>query len=276
MRFAINTPNFGVYSDPLLMSELAHDAEEAGWDGFFLWDHIGAGWTEPISDPWVMLAAMGMSTRRIKLGPIVTPLPRRRPWKLAREAVTLDHLTGGRVVLGAGIGSDLGKEFSCFNESTDDRLHAEMLDEGLEVLVKLWSGEKFSYAGKHYRLEDALFLPTPVQQPRIPVWVAGLWPNKRPFRRAALWDGVCPIGRDGAMTPDDFKDMISYVREHRTSDAPFEVMHGSKTPGKDPAEDAALVAPYAEAGVTWWSEGFDWTNPLPAVRERIRKGPPRI
>ena len=126
MHFAINTPNFDLYSDARLLAELAHEAEEAGWDGFFVWDHIGAGpeWPAPIADPWVALVAMAMTTRRIKIGPIVTPLPRRRPWKVAREAVTLDHLSQGRLILGVGIGSDQGREFSCFGEATDDKLHA--------------------------------------------------------------------------------------------------------------------------------------------------------
>src|SRR5437764_1478841 len=137
MQFAIDTPNFGDFHDARLLAELAHDAEAAGWDGFFLWDHIGAAWPPPIGDPWVQMAAMAMTTERIKLGPLVTPLPRRRPWKLAREAVTLDHLCGGRLILGVGIGSDSGQEFSAYGESPDNKLHAAMLDEGLEVLMGL-------------------------------------------------------------------------------------------------------------------------------------------
>lgn len=118
MFFAIDTPNFGDYSEPRLLAELAKEAEDAGWDGFFLWDHIGADWPLPVADPWIALAAMAMTTRRIKLGPLVTPLPRRRPWKLARETATLDHLSHGRLILGVGIGSDRAHEYSCFAETT--------------------------------------------------------------------------------------------------------------------------------------------------------------
>ncbi len=276
MRFAINTPNFGDFANPHLVAELAHEAEDSGWDGYFLWDHIGADWPDAVADPWIELAAMALSTSRILIGPIVTPMPRRRPQKLARETVTLDHLSNGRLVLGVGIGSDSGREYSCYSELPDDKLHGEMLDEGLEVLTRMWSGEKFSYEGQHYSITNAHFLPRPRQQPRIPIWVAGVWPNKKPFRRAAQWDGVCPMGRDGVMTPDDFRDMLAYIEEYRTSDAPFDVVRGARTPGKDAGEDAAIVAPYAEAGVTWWSEGFDWNDTLEAVRARIHTGPPQL
>ena len=134
MHFAIDTPNFGDYADLSLLAQLALEAEDAGWDGFFLWDHIGAGWPFPVGDPWVQLAAMAMTTERIKLGTTVTPLPRRRPWQLAREVVTLDHLSRGRVTLSVGIGSNSAQEYSCFGESPDDRVHAAMLDEGLTIL----------------------------------------------------------------------------------------------------------------------------------------------
>jgi len=274
MRFAINTPNFDVYSDPRLVGELAREAEAAGWDGYFLWDHIGADWPSAIADPWIQLAVMATNTERIKLGALVTPIPRRRPPKLARETVTLDHLSAGRLVFGAGIGSDSGREYSCYGESTDDKLHGEMLDEGLEVLMGLWSGEDFSYTGKHYQINQARFLPRPLQQPRIPVWVAGVWPNKKPFRRAAQWDGICPLGRDGAMTPDDFRDMLAYIHQHRTLDTPLDVVRGGRAYEKSPEEAAEMLAAYEAAGVTWWMEGFDWNNNLDDVREIIKRGPP--
>lgn len=275
MRFALNTPNFGIYFDPRLLAELAHDAEAAGWDGFFLWDHIGAAWEVPIADPWIQMAAMAMTTERIKLGALVTPLPRRRPWKFARETVTLDHLSRGRLVVGVGIGSDSGLEYSTFGESPGDRLHGAMLDEGLEVLTRLWSGETFDYTGAHYRLTQARFLPVPVQQPRPPIWVAAIWPHKRPFRRAAQWDGVCPIGPDGAdPTPDEIRAMVAYVHEHRTAATPFDVALGGRAYTWPAAERAARLRAYAEAGVTWWQEGFDWTNTLDEVRAVIRQGPP--
>jgi alkanesulfonate monooxygenase SsuD/methylene tetrahydromethanopterin reductase-like flavin-dependent oxidoreductase (luciferase family) len=274
MRFALNTPNFGIYFDPRLMAELAHEAEAAGWDGFFLWDHIGGAWEVPVADPWVQLAAMAMTTERIRLGTLVTPLPRRRPWKVARETVTLDHLSRGRLIVGVGIGSDSGLEYSTFGESPDDKLHGAMLDEGLAVLTRLWSGEPFSYEGAHYHLTNARFLPPPVQQPRPPIWVAAIWPHQRPLRRAAQWDGVCPIGANGEATPDEIRAMLAYIHEHRTATTPFDMVFGGRAYALPPTERAARLREYADAGVTWWEEGFDWTNTLDEVRAVIRQGPP--
>lgn len=276
MKFAINTPNFGAYSDVRQMAELAREAEEAGWDGFFIWDHIGSGphWPDAFADPWITLAAMALATRRITLGPIVTPLPRRRPWKVAREAVTLDHLSNGRLVLGVGIGTDREREYSCFGEEADPKVHGERLDEALEVLTRLWSGETFSYTGAHYQLTDACFQPKPVQQPRIPIWVAGIWPHKKPFRRAAQWDGVCPIGGSRQLMPEDYQELSAYVQSQRASSQPFEILSDGHTTGTDRARDAATVRPFAEAGATWWQEAFDWNYSLEQVRARVRLGPP--
>src|SRR5215218_8071647 len=205
MKYAIHAPNFATYSDPRALAELAHEAEDAGWDGFFLWDHVfwKVPQPEPVADTWTVLAAMAALTTRIMLGPLITPLPRRRPWTVARQAVTLDHLSGGRVVLGVGIGGDWFGDYSTFGEPAGDREHGEMLDEALAVITGLWTGEAFSYSGRHYTVKEAHFVPRPVQQPRIPIWVAGVWPNKKPFRRAALWDGVAAEARDdvGYLTP---------------------------------------------------------------------------
>jgi alkanesulfonate monooxygenase SsuD/methylene tetrahydromethanopterin reductase-like flavin-dependent oxidoreductase (luciferase family) len=275
VRFAINTPNFGDFSDVRVLADLAREAEEAGWDGFFIWDHIGSDWDAPIADPWVALTAMALATRRMTLGPLVTPLPRRRPWKLAREAVTVDRLSEGRLVLGVGIGSDFGREYSCYGESPDNKLHAAMLDESLDVLMGLWSGEEFSYSGEHYQVDHARFLPKPAQQPRIPIWVAGVWPRKAPFRRAARWDGVCPIRvNDEPVTPEDIRDMLGYMREFREGDQPLEVVCAGYVGNLSPSEASEKLAAYAEAGVTWWQEGFLPGDPAEAVRERIRQGPP--
>jgi alkanesulfonate monooxygenase SsuD/methylene tetrahydromethanopterin reductase-like flavin-dependent oxidoreductase (luciferase family) len=276
MRFAVDTPNFGDFSDVRVVADLAREAENAGWDGFFLWDHIGASWGVPIADPWIELAAMAMVTRRIKLGPLVTPLPRRRPAKLAREAVTLDHLSDGRLILGVGIGSDSGAEFSTFGESPDDTLHAAMLDEGLDVLMGLWSGEPFSYAGTHYTIRDAKFEPRPVQQPRIPIWVAGVWPHKKPFRRAARWDGVCPLHTAGQPTPAHIRELVAYMHAQRGDDTPFDVVVGGKSFEQAPDQRAQTLRAYAEAGATWWLESFDWNNPVDQARAVIRQGPPRL
>lgn len=284
MRFAVDVPNFSRpdekgFGDPHLTAELAHEAEESGWDAFFLWDHIGADWPVPISDPWIVLAAIAMRTSTIKIGPMVTPLPRRRPWKVARETVTLDHLSNGRLILGVGIGG--GDEYRSFNEPGDDRAHGTMLDEGLDILKGLWSGEPFSYTGTHYQLHNIHFLPKPVQ-PRIPIWVAGIWPNKKPMERAAAYDGVFPLGKGVSlreqMTPEQMRDAITYVQSQRSqkSDDAYDIAHGGITSG-DADADRALVQSYADVGVTWWVEHFNNDRgTFKEQRARIRQGPPRL
>ncbi|MBA2680889.1 MAG: LLM class flavin-dependent oxidoreductase [Ktedonobacteraceae bacterium] len=283
MHFALHMPPFGDYSNPHLISELAHEIEESGWDGFFVWDVImsGIGGNQPVADPWLILAVIATNTKRIKLGTIVTPLPRRRLQKLARETVTLDHLSNGRLIMGAGSGGDWWREYSAFGEATDRKRHGEMLDEGLEILTNLWSGELFSYKGKHYQADDVQFLPKPVQQPRIPIWMGGIWPRKKPFQRAARWDGIAPGMKDHAPTPDDYREMLTFIKAFRTSTTPFDVVHGIdtehrvETTGEDAARDRALVAPYAEAGVTWWLEDISpMRGSLEVMRRRIHEGPP--
>jgi alkanesulfonate monooxygenase SsuD/methylene tetrahydromethanopterin reductase-like flavin-dependent oxidoreductase (luciferase family) len=281
MQFAIDLPPFGPFSDPNLVADLAQEAEEAGWNGFFLWDHINyklEDSAEPlaVADPWIHLAVMASRTTAIKLGPMVTPLARRRPWKVARETVTLDHLSGGRVVLGIGLGGDGDGEYSDFGELTDPRVHGAMLDEALAVLIRLWSGEEASYQGEHYQLAPVRFLPTPVQTPRIPIWVAGIWPHQKPFQRAARFEGVYPQQRGGALTPEDYRQILAFIQPLRTQNAPFEVLTRGRSSGTDFAADAALVAGYAQAGVTWWLEQFRPHNTVEQVRLRIHQGPPRL
>jgi alkanesulfonate monooxygenase SsuD/methylene tetrahydromethanopterin reductase-like flavin-dependent oxidoreductase (luciferase family) len=276
MNYGLHTPNFGTFGDPRTLATLARDAEEAGWDGFFIWDQLI--WTQPVNqvlaDPEIALAAMATTTSRIKLGTLVTPLARRRPWKLARELVSLDHLSGGRMVLGVGLGEDDFREYSAFGEPADYVTHAEKLDEGLAVLAGLWSGEAFSYEGKHYRVTNVQFLPTPLQQPRIPVWVGGGWPRKRPFRRAANWDGIVPQGIYGALTPGNIREIKSYIKEYRTADAPFDIVYIGTLPG-DRSQAEETVSEYQDAGVTWWLENLEplFSSPVEQVRERLRRGP---
>jgi alkanesulfonate monooxygenase SsuD/methylene tetrahydromethanopterin reductase-like flavin-dependent oxidoreductase (luciferase family) len=180
-------------------------------------------------------------------------------------------------VQGVGIGGDWFGDYSGFGEPPDDRTHAEMLDEGLTILDGLWRGAPFSYAGRHYQIKDVTILPPPVQQPRIPIWVAGNWPNKAPFRRAARWDGVFPLARDGELTPADFRDLLAYMAPYRTSGAPFDVVYRGNTAGVSAAADRAIIAPYAEAGVTWWLESCPpEAGSLAAARTRIAHGPPRL
>ncbi|MEO8284993.1 MAG: LLM class flavin-dependent oxidoreductase [Chloroflexota bacterium] len=279
MKYAIHAPNFSTYSDPRALSDLAREAEDAGWDGFFLWDHYF--WKrpepQPVADTWTLLTAIAARTEKITIGPLITPLPRRRPWTVARQAATLDHFSGGRLVLGVGIGGDWFGDYSAFGETMGDKEHGEMLDEALAIISGLWSGKEFSFEGKHYQVKDALFIPKPLQQPRIPIWVAGNWPNKKPFRRAAMWDGVAAEARSdlGTLAPQHFRDIAVYVKENRSGARPFEMTHIGRTPGNNPEAAVDIVSPYADAGVTWWLERIgDQQDTLEEMRSRVQEGPP--
>jgi probable F420-dependent oxidoreductase len=254
VRFAISIPNFGAFGDPHLVRDLAREVEDAGWDGFFLWDHIN--WSSaPMLDPWVALAGVATATTRIRIGTMVTPLPRRRPWVVARQAATLDHLSGGRVILGVGLGYPADTEYEAFGEDADDKVRAEKLDESLAIIDGLWSGEEFSYSGKHFRVTGAKFAPRPVQQPRIPIWVAGMLPNRAPFRRAARWDGAFPIRDMQFIGVDDARGVSELIAAHRGERAgPFDIVIGGPLP-KDRGERRDKVAAFAAAGATWWIEG---------------------
>jgi alkanesulfonate monooxygenase SsuD/methylene tetrahydromethanopterin reductase-like flavin-dependent oxidoreductase (luciferase family) len=248
-RRAIFLAPFEELSDPRLVADLAAAAERRGWDGFFVWDHIRySAPTSAVADPWVVLSAIACATERVRIGPLVTPLSRRRVHKLARETVTLDRLSGGRLVLGVGLGSDNHGELAPFGEVDDPRERARLLDAGLERLAGYWAGE---------------FVPPPVQSPRIPVWVAGRWPNRRPVRRAARWDGLFPIDLPG---PDALAELAAEAREQRGPGAgPFDVV-ATNPPGADPA-------PWAAAGATWCLTGFGQTPGEAEVREAIEAGP---
>ena len=287
MKYGLYLPNFGAFGDARLLAELAQEAEHAGWDGFFIWDHIARPIVTPMVDAWVALSAIAMSTRAIRIGALVTPLPRRRPWKVARETVSIDRLSNGRLVLGVGIGSSGGQEveWDNFGEEVDLKTRGAMLDEGLEVIRGLWSGKPFAFDGQHYQVKQSQFIPTPLQTPRIPVWVAGNWPNHAPFRRAARWDGMIPQTQSkGVDELALLKQAIQYTRDYRKDAGPLDVVYSAApTPGDDPAKAAERIAPFAEAGVTWWLEqiypghfGSGWQEdwPLEAMRERILQGPP--
>jgi alkanesulfonate monooxygenase SsuD/methylene tetrahydromethanopterin reductase-like flavin-dependent oxidoreductase (luciferase family) len=285
MRFALNLPNFGEYADPAIFVRLAREAEASGWDGLFVWDHIlvDPEFGEPIADPWILLAAAATVTDRIRLGPMVTPLPRRRPWVVARQAATLDHLSGGRLTLGVGLGFPPDAEFEAFGEDGDARVRAARLDEGLAILAGLWTGEPFEHDGTVHHLARMRFLPAPVQQPRIPIWVAGYWPARAPFRRAARWDGAFPASHvteeTGLPMPlDELEAILGFIREERGAVGldGFDVMIAGGTPA-DPDGAGRILEPYAAAGVTWWSEGLNgWRGSLEEMRDRLAAGPPRL
>jgi alkanesulfonate monooxygenase SsuD/methylene tetrahydromethanopterin reductase-like flavin-dependent oxidoreductase (luciferase family) len=276
VRCAVGLPNVGDYGDPSLLAELAQRAEAAGWDGVFIWDHVvyrEPGW--PAADPWVTAGAIAASTARVRLGVLVTPLARRRPWKVARETASLDVLSGGRIVVGAGLGSQGPAEFAAFGDEADPRVRAERLDEGLDILTGLWSGEPFSYEGRHHRVERTIFLPRPVQRPRPPVWIAGQWPRRPAFRRAARYDGMFPVfegvGNAEMPPPERLAEAVRYTQEHRDTDAPFDVALEGQSEGPDPDR----VAAYEAVGLTWWIEKLGWfRGPVDAMRERIERGPP--
>jgi len=271
MKYAINIINFGDCGDAATLAELAQTAESVGWDGFFVWDHIAwDGRIMPMVDPWVALTAIATSTDRIRIGLMVTPLPRRRPWKFARETVSLDRLSSGRMIVGVGIGDALA-EFNNLGEEADLKTRGTMLDEGLQVVNGLWSGKPFSFVGGHYSVKDAHFLPATLQQPRIPIWVGGKWPNRAPFRRAAQWDGVFPIlsGTDPESYPTQIREMMRFVLDHRESDDPFDVTVQGTTPGNDLIRAVEVAAEYAEAGVTWWQEAINERRP-DQMSERVK------
>jgi alkanesulfonate monooxygenase SsuD/methylene tetrahydromethanopterin reductase-like flavin-dependent oxidoreductase (luciferase family) len=277
MRFSVYVPNFATFGSVSMLVTLAQAAEAAGWDGFFLWDHLlpdADSAHGPVADPWIALTAIAGATSRLRFGALITPFPRRRPWKLARETVTLDHYSGGRLVVGAGIGGDWWREYSAVGESSDAQTHGEMLDEELDILTELWTGTPVTYHGTHYTLDNARFLPPPLQVPRIPIWVGGVWPGTRPFRRAARWDGIIPTGRNGTPGPDDIRQMRAYIDHYRRATTPFDVVFQGRANDLAAAERSAHVAEYAAAGVTWWLEQV-WPNvALTEVRALIDHGPP--
>ena len=285
MQYGVTLPNVGV--DARMLADLAHDAEVAGWDGVFMWDSVHSETSglkgRTVCDPWVALTAIAMCTERVRIGPMITPPTRRRPWKLARETVSIDQLSHGRFVLPVGLGWIGDGAFSKVGEELDRKKRAQMLDESLDILNGLWSGQPFSYDGEHYHLQEMTFLPTPVQSPRIPIWVVGAWPRKKSMQRVLRYDGVIPakMNDDGSfaeMTPADIQEMRTYINEHRIETTPFDIVMEGETPGEDHGKAASIVQPFLEAGVTWWLEAV-WGTPetqggVEGMRKRIKQGSP--
>jgi hypothetical protein len=282
MQYGFVFPNGDVHS----IAEMAAEAEEAGWDGVFIPDCIyidsESDHKMPGFDPWIVLAAMAMRTKRVRIGTMLTAPSRRRPWKLARETATLDQLSNGRLVLPVGLGALDDAGFTRVGEVIDRKTRAQMLDESLEILAGLWSGQTFSFKGEHYSVQNLTFLPPPVQSPRIPIWVVGAWPRMKSMRRVLRWDGLLPnmLNADGSIaeiTPADLRDMKRFIDEQRTETTPFDIIWEGRTPGEDREKAAAIVRPWAEEGATWWMEAM-WTAPNGPddVRKRVRQGPPHI
>ena len=282
MKYGFIIPRGDVHTIP----ELAEKVEAAGWDAVFIPDCISIETEQyPATewyDPWVLLAVIAVRTRRVRFGTMLTPLSRRRPWKIARETVTLDHLSNGRLILPIGLGAagdDAG--FYKVGEAMDRKTRAKLLDESLEIITGLWSGQQFSYEGEHYHVRGMTLLPPPVQSPRIPIWVVGAWPRAKSMQRVLRYDGLLPnkLDQDGRLaeiTPDDIRAMKTYIEEHRASDTPFDIVWEGRTPGEDRERGAAIVRKWEEAGATWWLEAM-WESDVTMddVRERIEQGPPR-
>ncbi len=253
----------------------AQTAEQAGWDGFFIADLIWG------LDAWSLLAAIAVQTHRIRLGTMLTPMPWIKPWKLASETVTLDHLSGGRTILAVGLGAnDTGA--GNYGLETDRKLKAELLDEGLEIITRLWQGQSIQYSGKHYTLTPTTFPPPPppVQQPRIPVWVVGVWPRMKSIARVFKYDGILPMklssdGKIGQAEPADVQALNDYAKQHRSSVTPFDIIVEGHTSGEDKRAGSATLQPWAESGATWWIESR-WGQGEAAVLARLRQGPPQL
>jgi alkanesulfonate monooxygenase SsuD/methylene tetrahydromethanopterin reductase-like flavin-dependent oxidoreductase (luciferase family) len=264
--------------DPRAMAQLAAEAEASGWDGVFYYDAIAIGDMD-MYDPWVVLAAMAGRTERVRLGLVVTPPSRRRPWKLARETMTVDRLSGGRLVLPVGLGALDDAGFGNVGEVTDTPTRAQLLDETLAILDGLWSGRPFGFEGRHYRFAPMTFRPTPVQQPRIPIWVVGSWPRERSVARALRWDGIVAQASGAELAPEHVAALVERVDAERGDDrvtGRFDVVVNGRTPGDDPEAAAAIVRPFAAAGATWWIDA-DWESAtVESARRRVEAGPPRV
>ncbi|MHA2212987.1 MAG: LLM class flavin-dependent oxidoreductase [Candidatus Thorarchaeota archaeon] len=272
MQYGIYISNYVLNGDPRNFVKLAKEAEECNWDGFFMWDHINpeTGFKKGVADPWIALSGIAAVTERIRIGTTVTPLPRRRPQKVARETASLDVLSNGRLILGVGLGGPTDAEFEC--EDTSTRIRAEKLDESLDIITSLWSGEPYSFQGKHYKFDEVTFKPRPIQKPRIPIWCAGSWPLKKPFERAVKYDGVFPLGHSGDLELSDYEDIGKFVAKHRTRKDPFDIVCMGVSTG-DPKKDSWIDV-CAEYGSTWYVEVI-WKGKMEDAVNVVQRGPPR-
>jgi alkanesulfonate monooxygenase SsuD/methylene tetrahydromethanopterin reductase-like flavin-dependent oxidoreductase (luciferase family) len=271
VRHGLYVAPFGELADVRALAEVAATAEDSGWDGFFVWDHVMTFDGLAVADPWIALTAVALATERLRLGAMVTPLARRRPWDVARQVAVLDRLTNGRMVFGAGLGGDSRRELTAFGEERDPRARAALLDEALELVVDLWRGEPVTRDGAAFALDDALVRPTPLQQPRPPVWLGCVWPHRRPLVRAARYDGIFPVSHRASLTGGDVRALLEIVAERRVPDAgAFDVVLVNHE-----RPDAARLAELAAAGATWWLQGFGERPSLADVQDAAAAGPPQ-
>ncbi|MEA2255985.1 MAG: hypothetical protein QOG35_2030 [Solirubrobacteraceae bacterium] len=277
MRFAIDNSPAGSWGDPRTLAELAALAERSGWDGVFLEDYVFHPGGLDAYDPWIALAAIALATERIRLGTMITPLPRRRPSKLAAEAMTVDRLSGGRLVLGVGSGDPASDDTARAGEAADPRARAERLDEALDVVAALWSGEPVTHRGAHFHLDGVVLRPRPAQRPRIPIWIGGQLTRRGPRERALRWDGAClyrvapPAWED--LTPDDVRALRDDASRRRAAGDAFDIAVGGRAPAADREAERAYLAAIRDAGATWWHEFLAPDTPLAEVRAHIAAGP---
>lgn len=280
--FGLVLPNFGPWAHPRTFADLAALADASGWHGIFLTDTIQMQGTEglPAVDPWISLAAMAMQTRDIRLGTIVSAPSRRRPWQLARELATLDHLSGGRLILGVGAGDPHDRAFSAFNETRTVRERAAILDETLELITRFWSGEQVRHDGQHFTVDDVALLPRPIQRPRIPIWVGWQWPAKKPLDRVARWDGAVPfaIEEDGTYsnpTPDELLEIQHLIAQrHASGTRPDIVSYAELLDTETHPNDVDALHQLVSAGATWLIHFVDPSVSLDTLHRGIESGPP--
>jgi alkanesulfonate monooxygenase SsuD/methylene tetrahydromethanopterin reductase-like flavin-dependent oxidoreductase (luciferase family) len=272
VRYGIHVPILGRYAEPGLVVEMAQAAEAAGWEALFVWDHLAWAWDVPSADPWVVLAAAAQATTGLRLGTAVTPLPRRRPAVVASAVATLDRLSGGRVIFGAGAGG-VAAEFTAFAEPDGAADRAAMLDEGLAVITALWSGQPVQHAGRFYRVDGVRLAPLPLQRPRVPVWIGGHSPAA--LRRAARWDGWV-LGcddEDGTMVVPPAR--IAAGAEAMARERPASGPRDIAVTGVSAGPGDRIARAYAGAGATWWLEHVHGgRGSHPSILDRIRAGPP--
>jgi alkanesulfonate monooxygenase SsuD/methylene tetrahydromethanopterin reductase-like flavin-dependent oxidoreductase (luciferase family) len=277
-KFGIYIANYGITNNPQDYIDLAILSENNGWDGFFLWDHVflSSNKTQPFLDPWIILSAVAVKTKRIKLGTTVTPLARRRPWIIAKEVSTLDRLSKGRMILGVGLGID--SDFSNFGENTDLLIRSKKLDESLHILKGLWANKPFTFKGKFFNIKEVEFLPKPFQE-KIPIWVGGNWPNKKPFQRAAQYDGVFPLkaGSEDALSPNEYREIIKYINQYRSSFDSYDIIKPIITTDIEKEDDWSFKNNFLNIGITWFVE-LIWPrrDSLENIKKIISRGPPLI